>query len=354
MAKTPIDVTESSTEELKKAFKEKTPMIGIKKFGVHPRIHNDENVAILLLQDYGDTPGNALFPDIKKCAIGFITNKIVEKFKKDDLFWELLKLGILPIGCCGGPFDDHGNDNDCATTLVAKYLGIEKKPELRQILEYSLYTDKNGDAMFGSEKDTFTFKERLARNAAQALLPAGLCKSANRYIPIDDYEQIEKMIHVFIEMLRFKIKEQIAYHKVRSEIKESKPWEMHSFNENEVDHKIIIIFHSSPFAAQIVRELNQNLKPMLVIIINPETRHIALLNSQKNPRNIEGFVRYIRMSWFFNKRRSTPNWSEVGKTEDLEGAPFLFYHKEAENFYNGGHTQPDADGYFGSVISKQN
>jgi hypothetical protein len=108
----------------------------IREVVMHQNPHWDEVVAYYLWYQYGDKK----FQNTKGAAIRFVESDPVgtdEEFDKD---------GILPIGCGKGRFDEHREgverlEGECATTLVAKYLGIRNKPELERLIDETLHFD---------------------------------------------------------------------------------------------------------------------------------------------------------------------------------------------------------------------
>lgn len=120
------------------------PPVSINTIVTHKRPHVDEIVAIVLLQQYGRT----MFPGIEKAKIEFwdAGNKT-----PDGKNWKQHhQEGRLLIGVGSSCFDEHPStdkdraDEHCAATLVAKYLGISDKPELEQLLRYTLTNDTKG------------------------------------------------------------------------------------------------------------------------------------------------------------------------------------------------------------------
>jgi hypothetical protein len=63
---------------------------------------------------------------------------------------ELERDGHVLIGVCGGMFDEHPKrEGECAATLMAKYLKVDRYTELKNILKFTLRTDLKGDQPFG-------------------------------------------------------------------------------------------------------------------------------------------------------------------------------------------------------------
>lgn len=110
---------------------------------MHPRPHLDELLALYILRKYGQT----LFPGITKAKIHLVRAEGDATGEADDHEGNLA-LGVLALGTGKGPFDEHTlegvSQNECCATLVAKYLGVQGNPELRQLLNYTLNNDRKG------------------------------------------------------------------------------------------------------------------------------------------------------------------------------------------------------------------
>lgn len=107
----------------------------------HPNPHWDELVAIWLCLRFGEEK----YPGISQAKIVFAGSG-GEKFRgcSSDT---LKRRNVLALGVCGGSLDEHPTyekekkESECAATLIAKDLGIEKNPVLEKILHHALITD---------------------------------------------------------------------------------------------------------------------------------------------------------------------------------------------------------------------
>lgn len=107
---------------------------------LYPRPHPDNIIGLWLLREFG----KEAFPGIHEAKIAF-WNKMPPEKSADD--WEME--GYLLIDMGGGKFDHHHdvhiqNKRECASTLIAAYLGIEQRPELKKLLEYVRRDDLEG------------------------------------------------------------------------------------------------------------------------------------------------------------------------------------------------------------------
>lgn len=110
-------------------------MIPVGVILTHGNVHLDEVCAIWLLT----TIGKNLFPGVEKSEIRFVTRSprgSDEEYDSDR---------VLPVGCGGGRFDEHvasgRKPGECSSTLVAKYLGVQDRPGVKEILVEVLACD---------------------------------------------------------------------------------------------------------------------------------------------------------------------------------------------------------------------
>ncbi|NTV44623.1 MAG: hypothetical protein HGA67_02920 [Candidatus Yonathbacteria bacterium] len=109
----------------------------------HNRPHVDEILGIVLLRKYGERH----FPGVSTASIKYVDpNQNLNCGKLEET-------GVLCVGVGGGRFDEHpstrtGKERDkeeCAATLVAKYLDIHEKPELSVALRFVVNNDTKGN-----------------------------------------------------------------------------------------------------------------------------------------------------------------------------------------------------------------
>lgn len=110
---------------------------------VHGRPDLDAITGIWLLKKFGKEK----FPGIAKARIEFLENggELPEEKSAD----ELEKEGIIYVDCGRGRFDHHPAaeyPEDCAATLIAKYLEIDDDPTLETILRFVVNNDLKGQS----------------------------------------------------------------------------------------------------------------------------------------------------------------------------------------------------------------
>jgi len=342
-----LNVKDASLEEIKSAFLGHQPIIGLNAMLTHNSEHFDEIMASSILRSEGEK----FFPECKMLPIGFTTNQEVESFNHGSgIFWNMLKAGYLCLGFGGGPFDDHapGNEKQCTATLVAKHLQVRNKPSLSFLLDYTLYTDKNGDKLAIS-KDATPAEIRFG-NIASALLPGNVVKAIWSCVKHDNtrVEEINKMIESVINYINIVQTAQIIFHEdlANSEINPI----IIDVNGKE---RVTFVESDEIEAGKIARHKTNKVqkKNILTIVANPTSKRIVFLNNPKDKQNIEGLVRVIRANVCKKKGLKT-TWEELRKDGYMEQVPELLYLKEHENLLNGSHSHPDVPGIYGVLITE--
>lgn len=114
---------------------------------MYPRPHADPIVALFLLRMFGEEK----FPGVQTAKLEFWN--VVPEGKPPEQ-WEEEGYVLLDLG--GGKFDHHHslhikNTKICAAVLVAKYLGIDQRPELKKLLEYARRDDLEGKGIVSKD-----------------------------------------------------------------------------------------------------------------------------------------------------------------------------------------------------------
>jgi len=109
----------------------------------NPHLHFDETLVIWLLRKFGEQvfPGIST-AKIKSWGTGGTTpdGRSAREYEQE---------GTLLVGIGKGRFDDHPDANgkrkehECATTLVAKALGLRDEPALQELFEFAVSSDRN-------------------------------------------------------------------------------------------------------------------------------------------------------------------------------------------------------------------
>ena len=127
-------------EFLPEGYREPVKALPVHTIAIFPKIQVDTLVSIYLLKTFGESA----FPGVKDAKIAFMS-KAPEGKTPDEIERE----GMLLVDL-GGMFDHHrtntasGKRQDCAATLVANYLGIDKQKYLENLHQWAKRDDLEG------------------------------------------------------------------------------------------------------------------------------------------------------------------------------------------------------------------
>ena len=143
--------------------------------------------------------GHRFFPGIEKAKYVFVDAGTTHYNGRnaDQLEAE----GSLMIDVGGGRGDHHGRtETDCATTLMAKLLGIERRPELQRLLRYVRANDLSGAGATSDLADRIATRHRLGYDILETIRYAHaefsfIVESERKlYLPaLADYEKAQKV-----------------------------------------------------------------------------------------------------------------------------------------------------------------
>lgn len=114
---------------------------------LYPRLHVDTTCAMFLLREFGAER----FPGIREAKIEY-RSRVPDGKSADELEAD----GILLIDMGGGKFDHHhethaAEKTECASTLIAQFLGISEVPALRKLLAFVKRDDLEGRGILSKD-----------------------------------------------------------------------------------------------------------------------------------------------------------------------------------------------------------
>lgn len=154
--------------------------IPTRKIILFPKIQPDTAAAVFLLRKYGE----ALFPGAASAEIEFMAALPPGTSAEE---WE--KEGVLLIDHGKSRFDhhtdEHGRRKECASSLVARDLGVADRPELRKLLSYAKRDDLEGKGTISTDP------------LDRAFGLSGLIMNLNRVHANDPHAVLEFVIALF-------------------------------------------------------------------------------------------------------------------------------------------------------------
>ncbi|GEM_PF-1720097 len=287
----------------------------------HHRPHLDELVAIDMLR----SEGQDIFPGIANARVVFIRNGALPVGKT---WQELLDQRILLVGIGGSPFDEHGRtgvarkEGQSACSLVADALNLRKHPVYKRLIELATEADLGG---------------------VHQLHLANLLKLRYRLYP-DSPEIVMALAMSFINDLKAEQRAFLAGQRVISELRKSPSTRCEM--PSAIGRLEIITARSDNFKlSAAARSLS------VAILVQAELvgdrPHVQIFS---NTSRHKFSMRFVAAEW---RRREllAMGMSPAGvqkldqddylaSEDSIAEVPNIFYHKIAENVFNGTETTP--------------
>ncbi len=278
----------------------------VEKILTHEKPHLDEIVAIWLLKKFGENE----FPGVKTAEISYCSNG-----------GEVTKLeeGILPIGVGGSIFDEHPRlngekkEDECAATLVAKYLSVDEEPAMEKLLKFVLNSDLKG-----------------ANNPFDL---AYLVKLLHQQYP----EQPEKVIEWAITGLEAKYYEQLQFWTgTKKEFEDNAQIE-----EVQGPHgrmlKIVTIASDDEQMSKYARSSHGC--SAAIVIQKWSSGNVQIFTNKQHRLTLYDVAQMIRYEEQKKKGNVvTTEWKILSSEGKVEGAEEWYYHHSSQTLFNGSLT----------------
>lgn len=283
-----------------------------------PKIQIDTAVSYFLLKYFGEDK----FPGIRQADVEFWTelpeNKTVEKLQDEGYI--LLDLG-------NSKFDHHrlgqNNRKISSAHMVAKYLGVDSRADLKRLLEFARRDDLEGKGILSNDPIDRAF-------GLSALLT-----NLNRSIP-DDPKQI---LDIVVPLLVGHFAEENRRHEILpkefKEAVESGRAKKFIIPHRGKDLKIVYIESDSPALAGYVRckAVGADL-----VIQKASTGHVNFVTRQASQVQLHKLARAVKLLEAQKNEIELAIESEdhLEKPGRTEGLPHWFYDARANTLQNGG------------------
>ncbi|MCK9351649.1 MAG: hypothetical protein WCT49_05650 [Candidatus Paceibacterota bacterium] len=307
----------------------------------HPQPHDDEIKQMFLFRDYGDEK----YPGIRQAIID--RNVL---FLREDQFTmsreEYENNGQLLLGVGGGDFDEHATANnhgrkegECGATLVARKLGVDKLPELKKILQYTLAADLNSfTQLYAPELESFrksnpALFRKLAADIAmlRSVDPDTTVKLIHEKHPDDPWVAIEWDFTA----IEAKLAEQHEFHVVAPKAAKSACVENFSgitFNSVESDCPVIAKYLRSKEGGQ----------ADVVVQKSPTTGQVQIFTNNQAKINTDAIAKLLRLLELKQAKKAIIlSEEETVREGTLENVPEWYYFKNASMLFNGSRTAPN-------------
>lgn len=279
------------------------------KIVVHNRPHLDEIAAIWLLKKFGQE----IFPGIGDAEIAFLNTGRESPDGRSAAEYE--EEGVLFVGVGGGRFDDHPKNGECATTLVAKALGVNDDPALAKILKYVTNNDLKG--------------------SSQPLDVADVVQSYYQEFPDNPLFIIEWAMTGFeveyTKQLRFFTATREEFERAARIEEVDGPRGKLKLAVVESDSEQIGKFARSEYGGQVA-----------IIIQRNSSGNVQIFTNRKYGLMLYDVVQMIRLAEA-EKRGSavTSDWKVLASEGKIEGAEEWYFHEPVQALLNGSLTASD-------------
>ncbi|MBU0649454.1 hypothetical protein KJ969_05170 [Patescibacteria group bacterium] len=290
----------------------------VKCLVTHVRPHLDEIAAIWLLRKFGKKK----YPGVEDAEIVFWTLGGETPDGRSAQDWE--NDGCLLIGTGRGRFDEHPGFNgqgescdrgECAATLVAKDLGVDKLPALKQILKYVKDSDLNGQV--------------------RSFDMAVTIQDLNRHFS----DAPEKVIDWAISALEAKYGLQREFHETAKHEFENKA-EIHDVKFGGQIHKVVFIESDNESFSRYARS---NYGCQASVVVQKNSRgNVQIHTNQRKNLTITDIVQMLRLEEQKIKGKMLmTDWNELARGGKVEGAEEWYFSVNAGMLLNGALSAPD-------------
>lgn len=287
---------------------------------MYPRPHPDPICTLFLLREFGEQ----YFLGVKEAKIEYWN--MMPAGKTAD---ELEAQGYLLIDIGGGKFDhhhgSHGPKTDCASTLVAKYLGVDGRPELKKLLQYVKRDDLEGKGIIS--------KDIIDR----AFGLSALVMNLNRDYP--DYPDyvVDTVYRIFLAHYHEEYRRKVLMPQEWEELKASGKANQFEVAHNGRRYRVVTLESDSKTIVGFVRAV-KTIQADIVVQRTPSGHTNIITNQNKQPISLRGLIVALRRAEA-DKRDydiSSLSESQLEQPGRLSQVPEWYFDTAAKTLQNGG------------------
>ncbi|MBI2984940.1 MAG: hypothetical protein HYY50_04950 [Candidatus Kerfeldbacteria bacterium] len=295
--------------------------LAIHTVAMYPRPHPDNIVALWLLREFGEP----LFPGIGQAKIVF-WNQLPDGRTADQLEQE----GVLLIDLGGGRFDHHHDEHisdkqTCATTLVAKFLGVDQRPELKKLLEYVRRDDLEGRGIVS--------KDPIDR----AFGLSAIVMNLNRAYPDHPEYVIDMVTRIVIAHYHEEYRRKVLMPKEWVELQRTNKAQRFELTAAGETLQVVMVETDSKAMVGFLRAVGDVKAD--VVVQRLSTGHTNIVTRQAAPRlDLRPTIAAIRLAEAEKKgfNLSQASREQLEKPRRLEGVEEWYFDTAANTLQNGG------------------
>jgi hypothetical protein len=333
--------------ELELALQMGFPIEGVEGFGTHHFPHLDEVAGFAILEKYG----KKLFPGMKEeMPIFFYDDKEIEELGG----WsEVLRIKChLLVGIGRGKFDEHKNgkkrEEPSSARLVAEYLGVHERPEVKLVLEYIDKEDSGGESKALPGKENHRARQFLLGTQVKKTWQSMRRKKAGE-------EKIKAQVRVFVDMIKSMLDSEDHSGSVDI-LKEVKFVDLKDMTPQDWCPRPKIAVYRGEIenvAHQLWQTGDKNILGVICFQSGGtfQVMHVGKRFSDRQMGEIVKALRAEIVMWknqgLPREERIMPNWQEFMAPGEHPDVPNLYFHNEGRSVFNGSLTRPNAKGLVG-------
>lgn len=295
-------------------------LASIKKIAIYRRLHTDNICAVFLLKEFGEEK----FRGIKEAMV-----ELWDKTPDGKTADELENEGIICVDMGGGKFDHHHDDHetkktDCASTMIARYLGVDDMPALKKILTFVKRDDLEGRGIVSKDLIDRAFG-----------LPALILNLSKAYPDHPEYV-IDIVVRIFQAHYYEQYRRTVLMPAELQELKKSGKYNEFLIAVGLEKIKVACVETDSETMAGFLRAFSETQAD--IVVVKKTTGHINLITKDRKPRfDLRGIIREIRIKEAEKKGINLDiTESELEKPGRLAEIPEWYYDTAANTLQNGG------------------
>lgn len=289
----------------------------IHTIAIFPKIQVDTLVSIYLLKTFGEEA----FPGVKDAKVVFMS-KAPEGQSPD----EIEKEGMLLVDL-GGMFDHHrtntqsGKRQDCAATLIAKYLGIGGQKYLEKLLQWAKRDDLEGKGTLSED------------GIDRAFGLSGVISTLNRV----NKETPEKTVELILPLIAAHVDDQRhraeGLPKLYEELEAAGKVTRWKLKQGSAEIKAVAVeCHDIGMAGWL-----KAVKRMDLVVQRAPTGHTNIITRQERSIDLRPVIEKLRVEEATARGIPLPVSGEVLQSVGkIEVVPMWYYDDAANTLQNGG------------------
>ncbi|MFA6429281.1 MAG: hypothetical protein WCV84_02165 [Patescibacteria group bacterium] len=292
----------------------------IHTIALFPKIQADTSAAIYILRSFGEES----FPGISSAEIVFWTaipdGKTAEQVERE---------GVLTVDL-GGMFDHHlanktsGKRTECASTIIARALGVEDHPALKKLLTWAKRDDLEGKGTISADP------------LDRAFGLSGIIMNLNREFRDDPRQALDIVMTILAVHVREEFRRQIELPQEWEQLEQQGKAECFALQQGSAELNAAIVESDNSALAGFLRAA----KKIDLVIQRRTTNHTNIITQQLRSIDLQPVIAALRVAEADKKGvQLSASKEELMGSGRLDPIDEWYYDDAANTIQNGG-VQP--------------